>query len=368
MTMAVMPSPSSHTALAALSRLPASAAGAPMAVAALAVELSASSAGHVPTDVRLIPAGTFRSWDGRPDALPAWVMSEADGQRIVSQMADRQSACVIDYEHATMHAKESGAKAPAAGWYSKLEWRPDGLWAIGIDWTAQAAQHIAANEYRYVSPVFTFDEQTGHVERLLFAALTNDPGLDGLTDLAALAANLLLSPPKENPVNELLKKLLAALGLQESATEPEALAAIAALKNNVVALSAQVAAPDPARYVPIATLSALQTERAALQGQLAALTGEVNGGKIDKMISDGLAAGKLTPATESWARALGGSDIAALSAFLVAAPVVVKPGETQTGGAGGAGNAAALSALEIKVCKNMGLSQEEFLKTRLAAA
>jgi hypothetical protein len=34
-------------------------------------------------------------------------------------------------------------------------------------------------------------------------------------------------------MNDLLKKLLAALGLQETATEAEALAAVAALKTNV---------------------------------------------------------------------------------------------------------------------------------------
>jgi hypothetical protein len=53
--------------------------------------------------------------------------------------------------------------------------------------------------------------------------------------------------------------------------------------------------------VPIATLSALQAEHADLQGRLAALGAEVDGGKLGAG-RRGLTAGKLTPATEAWAR------------------------------------------------------------------
>lgn len=339
-----------------------------VAVAALRVEIPA---GQVPTDVRLIPAGEFRAVDGRPTDCPTWVMEAADGERCVAAMAARESALVIDYEHATLHAKRTGSKAPAAGWFQALEWRADGLWAVQIDWTALAAQHIASREYRYMSPVFAYDPQSGRVRQLLHAALTNDPGLDGLTDLAALAADLFLPPTTSRGIamNELLKKLLAALGLQESVTEAEALAAVAALKTNVATLSAQVAHPDPARFVPIATLSALQAEHADVQGRLAALTAEVNGSKIEQAVSAGLAAGKLTPATEAWARELGKTDLAALTAFLAAAPVVVALGQTQSGGQGSAGaGGAALSETELAVCRATGTSPEDFIKHRRAAA
>jgi phage I-like protein len=374
-----LPAPSAFSAVsvAALGRgsPAASAYGVPgmgagqVAVAALRVEIPA---GQVPTDVRLIPAGEFRSVDGRPTDCSAWVMEAADGERCVAAMAARESALVIDYEHATLHAKRSGSKAPAAGWFKALEWRSDGLWATQIEWTALAAQHIAAREYRYLSPVFAYDPQSGRVRQLLHAALTNDPGLDGLTDLAALAADLFLPPTTSRgiaPMNELLKKLLAALGLQESATEAEALAALAALKTNVATLSAQVAHPDPARFVPIATLTALQAEHADAQGRLTALTAEVSAGKIEQAVSDGLTAGKLTPATETWARELGKTNLAALTAFLAAAPVVVALGQTQSGGKGSAGaGGAALSETELAVCRATGTSPEDFLKHRRAAA
>lgn len=338
-----------------------------LAIAALGVELDAAK---VPVDVRLIPAGAFRSVDGRPAECAAYVCTDEDGLRLVAEANARTSPRVIDYEHASLHAKRSGSKAPAAGWFKALEWRAgDGLWAVGVDWTALAAADIASKAYRFISPVFSYDPVTGRVQQLFHAALTNDPGLDGLTDLAALAAELLLTPAhsKEILMPELLKKLLAALGLQETATEAEALAAVASIKTNVATLSAQVASPDPAKFVPIATLSALQGEHAALQGQLAALSAEVNGGKLDKVVADGLTAGKLTPATEAWARDLGKKDLAALSAFIDAAPVVVKPGATQTSGAGEGGQGAALSAVELAICSAQGVSPEDYLKTKQAS-
>lgn len=339
------------------------------AVAALGVELAADA----PRDFRLIPSGAFKSSDGsgRPLECGAWLMGDEDGARLVAEMTARNSARVIDYEHGTLHAKKTGAQAPAAGWFNQLEWRPgDGLWVIGADWTALAAQQIQDKQYRYISPVFSYDPKTGHVEKLLHAALTNDPGLDGLTDLAALAAELFLAPPnhQENSMPEMLKKLLVALGLQETATETEALSAVAGLKSDVVALSAQVATPDPAKFVPVATLTALQGENAGLQTKLATLQAEVDGGKLDKVIADAKAAGKITPATEAWARDLGKTNLASLTAFVESAPVIIKPGETQSGGGGPAAGVAALSAEQVKVCELLGVSQEDFKKTLSTSA
>ena len=344
-----------------------------LALAALSVELTGAVA---PTDFRILPAGAFRASDGsgRPAECSAWVCTEEDGRRIVAELSARTSKRVIDYEHATLRAKKDGSKAPAAGWFRAAEWRDDGLWLTGVEWTAAAAQAIVAKEYRFASPVFSYDFSTGRVGSLFYAALTNDPGLDGLTDLAALAAELFLTPinPLEDSMNETLKKLLAAIGLQETATEAEALSAVAALRNNVASLAAQVAevnSPDPAKFVPIATLTALQGENAGLQTKMAALQAEVDGGKLDTLINDAKAAGKITPATEPTMREIGKKDFAALSALIEASTPVVKPGETQTGGKGGGGTGtAALTADQQKVCDMLGLDPAAYLQTLSASA
>lgn len=325
-----------------------------LAIAALGVELTA---GAVPEDIRLIPAGEFRAWDGRPTECDAWVCTDEDGLRLVAEAEARTSACVIDYEHATLHAKKTGAKAPAAGWYKQLEWRAgDGLWAIGVDWTALAAQDIAGKAYRYISPVFSYDPKTGRVQKLFHAALTNDPGLDGLTDLAALAASVLLDhPSEEKPMDELLEQLRWLLNLPVGATAEDVIAQLqklmdqlngggtaaasfdlaahlAAQAGQIATLSAQIETPDPAKFVPVATMTALQAENSDLQSRFVALSAEVDGAKLDQLVNDAMAAGKLTPAQESWARDLGKKDFAALSGLIDVAPVVIKLGETQTQG------------------------------------
>ncbi len=323
----------------------------PPAIAVLRSALpAAGAAGAGPASLRLIPAGPFRAPDGRPADAPAWQLDDATAARLVADMAARQSDRYIDYEHATLHAKTKGTEAPAAGWFDALEWDPAvGLTATGIRWTDRAAGYIAAREYRYISPLFSYEPGTGRILQLLGASLTNDPGLDGLTDLAALAASLHRPTPQEPAhLNPLITALLLALGLnQQTQDETAALtAAVAAAKDlqaslagqqgQIAALTARADTPDPARFAPIATLAALQSEHAAMQAQLATLTAKTAAAELDQVIEAARTAGKISPALEGWARSYGAKDLAGLTAYLQQAPVLVPPG-TQTGGKSPAG-------------------------------
>jgi len=136
--------------------------------------------------IRLIPAGIFRATDGRPAGLAGWVLTASNAAAIITAAASRTDDFVIDYEHQTMQSSKNGQPAPAAGWFKRLEWREgQGLFAVDVRWVARASSMIIAREYRYVSPVFGFDTKTGEVQSLHGAAITNNPALDGLTDIAA---------------------------------------------------------------------------------------------------------------------------------------------------------------------------------------
>lgn len=327
-------------------------------IAALSVSLTAGAA---PVEIRLLPAGRFKAADGsgRPEGIPGgWLLDAAGASRLVAVAAARQSDYVIDFEHQTLNAAANGQPAPAAGWYRRLEWREgDGLYAVDVRWTARAAAMIAAGEYRYLSPVFAYAD-TGAVLALGPAALTNNPGLDGLTDLSRAAMSALFSQ-EDSPMKELLK----ALGLAETATEAEAIAALTALRTSHTAAltAASQAAPDPAKFVEVATLTAVRGELATATAELATLKAERQTGEIDQVVTAALAAGKLTPATETWARALGKSDLAALRAYVEAAPVVAKPGTTQTGGAGrGGAGTFQPTDVDVAVMKALGLTAEQF--------
>lgn len=145
--------------------------------------------------VRILPAGKFRAKDGRPgtgqSSITDWYLDASIAAKMIEQFASLPSAVVIDFEHQTLQKEKNGRPAPAAGWFSGLQWREgEGLFMTQVEWTADARQMIAAKSYRYLSPVFRFDPLTGYVLSLHSVALTNDPALVGLVDLAAATAAL----------------------------------------------------------------------------------------------------------------------------------------------------------------------------------
>lgn len=123
----------------------------------------------------------------------------------------------------------------------------------------------------------------------------------------------------------------------------------------VVALSA--ATPDPAKFVPIDVVN-------GMHAQIAALTANGATNQLDTVIKDALAAGKLLPVQEAWARTLGAQNMAALTAFIDKAPPLAILSGTQTNGVPPKGDkVAALTDHQAALCKAMGVAPEDFLKT-----
>ncbi len=144
--------------------------------------------------VRILPAGAFQSKDGRPASVTQgrishWRLDASNAAAVIAARRNGEQGFVIDYEHQTLNKATNGQPAPAAGWFKGLEWREgQGLFMVQIEWTERARAMIAGSEYRYLSPVFGFDSQTGTVTYIHSVALTNDPALIGLADLAAATA------------------------------------------------------------------------------------------------------------------------------------------------------------------------------------
>ena len=114
---------------------------------------------------------------------------------MVADAAARQVDYLIDYDHQSLSPT---AAARAAGWFRALTWKPDGLYVADPKWTDAARAMIAANEYRFISPVFTYDPTTLEVQSLKSIALTNTPALPQLTDLSQVALRL-AAPPMLGP-------------------------------------------------------------------------------------------------------------------------------------------------------------------------
>ena len=136
-----------------------------------------------PEWVELIPAGEFSAVDGRGPFL------NQDPDNIVAASIAKmpEVGLVLDYDHSTDLAAPEGRPAPAAGWLKQFKVENGAIFAR-IEWTADAAEAVKEKKYRYVSPVFEHSKN-GTVERILRAALTNNPALINLPALAAAQQN-----------------------------------------------------------------------------------------------------------------------------------------------------------------------------------
>ena len=104
-------------------------------IAALTFQVGAGAG----AEVQLLPAGEFSPIDGRPTPWGTWKLTDSNASSVVALANQRINEFVIDYEHQTQLADTNGQPAPAAGWFKKLEFRPNkGLWATDVRGTARA--------------------------------------------------------------------------------------------------------------------------------------------------------------------------------------------------------------------------------------
>jgi phage I-like protein len=264
--------------------------------------------GGAPDWVHLLPGGHIRGRDGRRFRL-------SDPDAVIRAFHAGAIDLPIDYEHQIdkEEARLNGP-VPAAGWIKEMEARPTGLWAR-VDWTARAREMIANLEYRYLSPTLLYNEKTLEVVKLKGAGLVHHPNLH-LTALASQETDM-------DPDATILQQIIEALDLEPD-TEPEAVLAVIAkmrdamskagadpadAQKTVAELAERLAAPDPAQFVPIATVRAMLAERNA---NIATMSEE----RAREKVTEATRKGYLSPAMQDWATALCRSDEASFDAFL----------------------------------------------------
>lgn len=323
--------------------------------------------------IQLFPFGWFSPQDGRGGR---WYVGDSNGQQLADEINNLNIELMIDYEHQTLYIAENGGGNPAAGWITRAEYiSGKGLYA-DVRWTPKAAQQIKDGEYRYISPLFLVDEN-GLVIKVLNAALTNRPALHNLDEAVAMSSQFSqFFNQKENPEMKIKEMVIALCGLAATATDAEIEAELTALsaakgdspialkdvygelkkaQADKVALSAQVNNPDPAKFVALSDLQAVQTELNQVKQQ-------INSEKVTNLIQVALSDGRLLPAQKEWAEKLGKKDLQALSDYLgTVAPNPALAG-TQSGGQdpNAKTEKVALSDAEVAAAKALGLTAEDY--------
>jgi phage I-like protein len=320
--------------------------------------------GALPSSIELIPAGAvIQGRDGRK-----W--KNSNPQKVALNSMARLSRLVVDENHATDLAAPKGGSSPAMGWLTNLRTGEGGsLWA-DVEWTKRGGEAVLNKEYSFISPVFKYDDQ-GEITVVLRAGLTNAPNLQ----LPALnAEHSSGEEPEKNTMEVFMdnKALCAALGLSETATEAEILAAAKALnaaKPEKAAVRTDTV--DLVAYAPRADLIAMETRALAAEQQLTCLNAERIKRDAEAAVDEAIKNRKIAPASREEYLALCSSQegLETFKKIAAATPAIISTEPQAPAGAAPAGGGAngvglALNAEESEVAKAMGYTEEEFKKIK----
>lgn len=301
------------------------------------VALALNSEGGAPEWVELLPAGpVLRGRDGR-----TWRVNDVG--RLI---ADFAPPFVIDYEHAQDKLAVNGQEAPAAGWVEQLEDRQGAVWGR-VDWTPRAKTAIAAREYRFISPAFTYSPADGSVQALIGASLVNRP-------------NFVMTALNQQEFPMIFKTVAVALGLAETATETEIVTAIGVLKASTALNAAQQ--PDLARFVPRADYELALNRATTAEAKIAADGKAALEARLAAAIDGAVKAGKVAPASREFylATCRTAEGLAEFEKFVASAPAalfkeIVDPHKDEPGAGG-----VALNSEQLAVAKALGIEPKAF--------
>ncbi len=260
-----------------------SAAGEPALGAGLALALNAQ--GEAPDWIMLVPKGPrIKGNDGR-------VFSLKEPDHVVAAFNAAGLSLPIDINHAQFLKAPQGEGSPAAGWIEELDVRAGAIWGR-VAWTPRGKAALNAKSYRYVSPALIADKD-GAVLQLAGAGLVNRPNFN----MAALNA------ATGDPV---MKELLKKLGLAETASENDAVAALDKLQTALNA--AQSATPSLTLYVPRADYDLLNGKFVALNSQIEADKKAARDKDVTAFLDEAVKGGKVAPASKAHYLALCATD------------------------------------------------------------
>jgi phage I-like protein len=263
----------------------------------------------VPREIQLIPSGSHRTGRG------SFVLDEEGAASVMAAFDSQDNDMVIDYEHQTLRDVE----APAAGWITGLINKGnDGIWGE-VQWNRRAVEYLNRREYRYLSPVFLKTGEEGRVVRLVNAALTNQPAIDGMVPVVAKQVM-----DTEGHM-DFLEEMLTLLGLPEGSTAGQALAFV---RDAMDALElGEGEGPADVR----AAIDALKNGRDELASRVESLETKLRARDAGDLVSAAMKEGRITPAMKDWAVRLAMKDEAGFREFLRNQPVVVEMKEIAGG-------------------------------------
>lgn len=304
----------------------------------------AAEAGGAPEWVQVFPAGpVVATNDGR-----AFLISDP-AALITMARASRRWPILVDYDHLSFYDPAMNGASRAAGWATDLDVRDGAIWAR-VEWTPAAARQIADREWRFISPEFQADYDTGEIIGISAISLVNRPAFQ----MTALARSQ--STPSGDPE---MKSIALALGLPETASEEAILAKINATQTEL----ASARTPSPERFMPRGDYDTVLARATAAETELATLKKASRDAEVETVIAAAVGAGKITPASREHYVALAATDagLASVKALVASLQPVIPDVNVDTQPGGGDGT---LTPIEQHIARSLGVSDAEFLASR----
>lgn len=312
-----------------------------------------------PAEVELIPAGDrLVGRDGR-----SWQWDQASQQAVLDEFVARGLPLPVDVNHAQELRAPKGEDSPAYAWIESLHVR-DGALLGHVTWNPRGQNAVRNREYRFLSPVFDYRPDDGRIVRLTSVALTNEPNLR----LPALNHQE-ISMDRKLTAAIMVALCAACPTLKSESTDEQIAEALNGLKRDLDTARATNAQQPPLdRYVPRADYDALAQRATNAETALRERDKAAHETQVTAELDAALKAGKITPATLDYHRAScadqGGLD--RFRAFVAASPVIA-PGSTGIEGQPPS-QSTALNAAEREVCEALGLTEEQFIRSRTQRA
>ncbi|MBD8890907.1 phage protease [Roseibium litorale] len=322
-------------------------------IAAIAKGLNAED-GSLPDWIELLPAGErITGYDGR-----SWLNDRP--QDLLSRFERRPSPLPIDFEHGT-EAEPDGKAKDIAGHIVELEIRDGGSVWGRAEWSTLGADKVSSRQYRYISPAFYYEIDSGRILELTSAALTVDPNLS-LTALNRRGASLPETERESTMDKEKRRALCCTLGLADEASDDAIMTAVASLKDGKAKAENAAQMPDVQKFVPRADYDKVVGERDTALNTIKR-SGEA---EIEALIDQAAQEGRIAPASKDYHLAAckaSPDGLKNFKAFIEAAPVLDLAQNSGLDRADPAKGKAVLSADEKKVAAQLGLSEEDFAKS-----
>ncbi len=274
--------------------------------------------------------------------------------------------------------------------FAHLSCRDQNVWVSDVSWNELGKKLIHGKQYKYFSPVL---KGLNHPENLRVSsvALTNEPRLDQLPALAASElenfpvfagaeieieseTNPSTQQQKESKMDELKKMLAQIFKIDPAMLDTEE--GIANLKGQIESLTQKKEEADALEMAckkelkmsdvtpetlagRVAVLSEAAQTVKKLQQQVDTLEMAERTRQMDALITQGKSEGKITEATEPHLRKM---DVVALSELLASAPVVVQTQRMNIQSQ--SADSISLSEEDRKVCRSLGITEEQFLNEK----